>query len=73
MNEININLKDCIINWKFEKMSMSCSMPVDSEEEKKTGMVRNLIRKLLKHAHFESIFPTGDRMISNMKMFRLCM
>ena len=48
------------------------SIKLDDDSEKKTakGIVRNVIKKHLKHKQYKNILETGDRMNSSMKMIR---
>ena len=48
------------------------SIKLDDDSEKKTakGIVRNVIKKHLKHEQYKNILETGDRMNSSMKMIR---
>ena len=48
------------------------SIKLDDDSEKKTakGIVRNVIKKHLKHEQYKSILETGDRINSSMKMIR---
>ena len=52
--------------------SKMCSIKLDDQSEKKTakGIVRNVIKKELKHKNYKDILLTGGRMNSNMKMIR---
>ena len=48
------------------------SIKLDDDSEKKTakGIVRNVIKKHLKHENYKQILRTGGRMNSSMKMIR---
>ena len=48
------------------------SIKLDDDSEKKTakGIVRNVIKKYLKHENYKQILETGGRMNSSMKMIR---
>ena len=48
------------------------SIKLDDDSEKKTakGIVRNVIKNHLKHAQYEHILDTGERMTSSMKLIR---
>jgi intergrase/recombinase len=48
------------------------SIKLDDESEKKTakGIVRNVIKKHLKHENYKQILDSGGRMTSKMKMIR---